>query len=49
MIDVTGWQWLNEPKSWSAGDRDMAPPSASRLGPRVAGASPLPDLARRIG
>jgi regulation of enolase protein 1 (concanavalin A-like superfamily) len=20
MIDVTGWQWLNEPKSWSAGD-----------------------------
>lgn len=20
MIDVTGWQWLNEPTSWSAGD-----------------------------
>jgi hypothetical protein len=20
MVDVTGWQWLNEPRSWSAGD-----------------------------
>src|SRR4051812_5919183 len=30
-------------------DNYMAPPPASRLGPGVAAASPLPDLARRVG